>query len=289
MICFSIAFNSQRKTAGVLRSLHSQVNEVASHANLTFRLKPCPLKNSLNLNFKRRVALFAGCLTLVNQNAALGVFEKQMKIADALLLAIKKNLIAPNGRENFHPPFGSCNENIESAFATFTSYRAESLSRCPAGRMRPVSARENHNVPLIALDVFEVADKERFFLIPAFKELASEVEAGIFFLHFCNEAVHAFHLVLIHCDDTDGQAILWRLCIFAQDKLANAQRNCICFQGICHLANGCHSIGNELMANTEFRMFAVGVRKKNQGVVVRKTICRCNECFMPTAIMPFQL
>src|ERR1022692_3998444 len=102
MICFSIALDSKRKTAGVLRGLHSQVNEVASHANLTFGLKPSPLKNRLNLNFKRRIALFAGCLTLVNQNAALGIFEKQMKITDALLLAIKKNLIAANGRENFH-------------------------------------------------------------------------------------------------------------------------------------------------------------------------------------------
>ena len=96
MIHLSIALNSQGKKAGVMRMLHGQINEVPSHANLTFSLKSSPLKNSLDLNLERRVTLFAGGLASISQNATLGVFQEQVKIADSTPFAINKDLVAAN-------------------------------------------------------------------------------------------------------------------------------------------------------------------------------------------------
>ena len=96
MICLSIALDAQRIKAGVVWMFHAQINEVSSRANLPFGLKTSPLKNSLNLNFKRRVTLFACCLALMNQNAALGVFEEQVEILNPSPFAINNDLIAPN-------------------------------------------------------------------------------------------------------------------------------------------------------------------------------------------------
>ena len=52
MICFSIALNSQRKKAGVIWMLHSQVDEITRRANLAFGFKPGLLNYRFNLYFK---------------------------------------------------------------------------------------------------------------------------------------------------------------------------------------------------------------------------------------------
>jgi len=96
MIRFSIALDSQRKKAGAMRMFHAQINEVTSHANLTFDFKTGPTKNGFDLNLERRVALFAGGLASVNENTALRIFEEQMKVADSLSFAINEDLFAPN-------------------------------------------------------------------------------------------------------------------------------------------------------------------------------------------------
>ena len=49
MIRLAVTLNAERKKTGVVRMLHTQINEIASNADLSFGLKPCSLKNSLNL------------------------------------------------------------------------------------------------------------------------------------------------------------------------------------------------------------------------------------------------
>src|SRR5262245_11056923 len=84
MISVAVALDSESEQTRVVWMFYAQVDEVTGDSNLPLGLKPCPAKDGFNLNLKRRVALFAAHFSPFDENAALGVFKKQVKVADSL-------------------------------------------------------------------------------------------------------------------------------------------------------------------------------------------------------------
>src|SRR2546427_6961028 len=106
-----------------------------------------------------------------------------MEVTHTLSLTIHDDLIASDGCEHFHSPFRSCDQNIETSFTTFPSKRPEPLSWGATRNIRAVCTRNNHDVTLVALNIFQVPDEKRFSYVVCCQASHRYVKPAVSSLH----------------------------------------------------------------------------------------------------------
>ena len=279
VISGAVTFDGQQITARLLWVAHGHVNEITGCAHLRLYAVAARLQGMKNLFLERGVggaACFSGNLELTR----LRILQKILQGANAVLGAgVQLQFIGGEVAEHAHAQLGARDENVEAAMTAIAVEGAKFFGNA-AGFVATVANADEHHIPLVALDVFEVFDKKRLVGVRRKKALGFGVGSAHHFNLNRNE------IALRHAECSHAQAQMGCLHGVPHDFLGHCLRfNLVgsCAPAVVH--------GVRQMGQRDACCVCVHPcrRKDDQPVVVELCVGHGNERFMPTAVVPAQV
>jgi hypothetical protein len=138
---------------------HSKIDEEAGHPNLRPNIIAKASYSLRHVFLEWRVEAPFGlhgyrCISVF------GELQELLQGPDAGLTgAVEPNVFCYNGGTHLSPFPGAGNQHVQAALAAITPHRSEILGEFPVGVSTITNGNED-DVPLVALDVFQVLDEE---------------------------------------------------------------------------------------------------------------------------------
>jgi hypothetical protein len=162
-----VALDAEQVAVRLVRISDSEVDEKAGNSDLPVDLVSPGLKSVCDLLLEHTIMVAGRCFRHRHPPGPSEVHE-ELESKDAFTRAckIRVNVLVSHGREHFTTPLGAADQHIKSTFASLLAKRAEAHRRLVAWSGRPVPDRDEYDVALIALHIFQILDEEWLGLMP---------------------------------------------------------------------------------------------------------------------------